>query len=75
MAIITICGESKEYTNGTTFEEIVNEYQAEYNNTIALVKENGKIRELHKTVNKDAEINFITCEKFTGNNRENNDSC
>lgn len=60
MAVITILGESKEYAAGTTFEEIVKEYQAQYHNTIALVTENGKIRELHKKVNKDAELGFIT---------------
>ena len=53
MAIITICGENKEYAVGTTFEQIADEYQAQYNHTIALVTENGKIRELHKKVSKD----------------------
>jgi len=66
MAVITIGGESKEYTIGTTFEEIVNEYQKQYNNTIALVTENGKIRELHKKVSKDAEISFITLSDTIG---------
>ena len=60
MAVITILGEKKEYANGTTFEKIAEEYQNQYNNTIALVTENGKIRELHKKVSKDAAIDFIT---------------
>lgn len=60
MAKITINGVTKEYENGTSFETIVNEYQKEYNNEIALVTENGKIRELHKTVEKNADIEFIT---------------
>ena len=60
MAVITILGEKKEYANGTTFEKIAEEYQNQYNNTIALVSENGKIRELHKKVSKDAAIDFIT---------------
>ncbi len=60
MSIITILGEQKEYADGTTFEEIAKEYQNQYHNTIALVTENGKIRELHKKVSKDAELNFIT---------------
>ena len=66
MAIITICGEKKEYAVGTTFEEIANEYQGQYGNTIALVTENGKIRELHKTVTKDADIGFITLSDTIG---------
>ena len=60
MAVITIGGVSKEYAVGTTFEQIAQEYQGQYNNTIALITENGKIRELHKKVIKDAEVNFIT---------------
>ena len=66
MAVITICGENKEYTNGTTFEEIAKEYQKQYHNTIALVKENGKIRELHKKVTKDAKVEFITLSDTIG---------
>lgn len=60
MSVITILGEQKEYADGTTFEEIAKEYQNQYHNTIALVTENGKIRELHKKVSKDADLNFIT---------------
>ena len=60
MAVITIGGVSKEYAVGTTFEQIAQEYQEQYNNTIALITENGKIRELHKKVIKDAEVDFIT---------------
>ena len=60
MSIITILGEKKEYADGTRFEEIAKEYQSQFHNTIALVTENGKIRELHKKVSKDAELEFIT---------------
>lgn len=60
MSVITIAGEEKEYAVGTTFEEIAQEYQDLYHNTIALVIENGKIRELHKMVSKDAKLEFIT---------------
>lgn len=60
MALITIAGKQKEYVEGTTFEAIAREYQKDYNNTIALVTENGKIRELHKKVKKDAVVEFIT---------------
>jgi len=66
MAKITINGVTKEYEKGTNFESIVNEYQKEYNGEIALVTENGKIRELHKRVNKDAEIKFITLRDSIG---------
>lgn len=60
MAKITINGVCKEYPVGMTFERIADEYQKEYDDTIALVIENGKIRELSKCVGKDAELSFIT---------------
>ena len=66
MAIITIGTVTKEYEIGTTFEQIVQEYQEQYNNTIALVTENGKIRELHKKVSKDADVKFITLSDTIG---------
>ncbi|MBR3635570.1 MAG: nucleoside kinase [Lachnospiraceae bacterium] len=60
MAKITIGGQVKEYKTGTTYEEIANDYQEEYGGEIALVTENGKIRELNRTVIRDAKIEFIT---------------
>lgn len=66
MAIITIGGVTKEYAVGTTFEQVAQEYQEQYNNTIALVTENGKIRELHKKVSKDADVKFITLSDTIG---------
>lgn len=66
MAKIIIEGKEKEYAAGTTFEAIANEYQDEYNGEIALVKENGKIRELNKAVNGDATLEFITLRHTIG---------
>lgn len=66
MAVITIGGVSKEYAIGTTFEQIVQEYQEQYNHTIALITENGKIRELHKKVSKDADVKLITLSDTIG---------
>lgn len=60
MVTITINGVQKEYPEGITFEEIAREYQPEYKDMIALVLENGKIRELCKTAQKDCELSFLT---------------
>lgn len=60
MVTITIGGIPKEYPEGITFEEIAREYQPEYKDMIALVLENGKIRELFKTAEKDCELSFLT---------------
>ncbi len=60
MAVIRIGEDIKEYAAGTSFMDIAAEYQDQYENDILLVKENGKLKELFKTVNKDASLEFIT---------------
>lgn len=66
MVTITINGVSKQYPKGITFEEIAREYQPEYEDMIALVLENGKIRELIKTAKKDCELAFLTLRDSIG---------
>lgn len=66
MAVVTIHGTPKEYPVGTTYEEIAQQYQPEYDNSIALVLENGKIRELIKTVQKDCTLSFLTLRDTIG---------
>lgn len=66
MVTVTINGEKREYPKGTTFEKIANEYQEQYDNLIALVLENGKIRELIKTADKDCELSFLTLKDNIG---------
>ena len=60
MANITINGVTKAFDNGTTYEDVVRKYQEEKGNAIVLITENGKIRELNRTVSKDATVDFIT---------------
>ena len=66
MYTVTIKGEKKQYPQGTTFEDIVKEYQQEYQNTIAVVEANGKIRELFKRVSKDCTLEFFTLKDDVG---------
>jgi len=66
MYTVTINGVQKTYPQGTTYENIADEYQAEYQQLIALVSVNGKIRELFKKVNKDCEVTFFTLKDDIG---------
>lgn len=66
MAKITINGVSKDYAEGTTFEELVKDYEQTLAAPVALVIENGKIRELFRTVSKDANVSFITYKDSPG---------
>ena len=66
MVTITIHGEQKQVQKGTTYETIVSEYQKEYEDTIAVVAVNGKIRELFKKVTKDCTVEFFTLRDDVG---------
>lgn len=67
MITVTIAGEEKQYAEGTTFEEIAQEYQEQYGGLIGLVSVNGKIRELFKQLKKDCELSFFTLKDDIGN--------
>ncbi|MBE5980518.1 MAG: nucleoside kinase [Paenibacillaceae bacterium] len=60
MAIVTIDGTKKQYPIGTTYQDIAKEYQPQFDNEILLVGINGKLRELHKTVQFDCTLQFYT---------------
>ena len=66
MVTVRIDGREKQYGEGTTYETIVKEYQPQYDNTIALVSSNGKIRELFKKVKKDCDVSFFTLRDSVG---------
>lgn len=60
MVTLTINGEAKKYEAGTSYEAIANEYQEKYEGLITSVIEDGKMKELFKTADKDAKVDFIT---------------
>lgn len=65
MITITIDGVKKQYPDGTIYEDIAKEYQSAYGGMIALVTENGKIRELIKPA-RDCELVFLTLRSSIG---------
>lgn len=67
MYTVKINGETEEVEQGTTYEKIVEPYQAQNDNLIALVSANGKIQELFKKVSRDCEISFFTLKDDIGN--------
>ena len=68
MPTVMIKGAIRQYDKGTTFETIVREFQEQYNNSIALVFFNGKMRELNKRLERDGVISFITTRENAGHN-------
>lgn len=60
MVKIKINGDERLYEEGIKYEIIAKEYQHLYDDPIALVFVNGKIRELMKRVDRDCELDFAT---------------
>lgn len=52
--------ESREYPEGTPYEQIAADFQKEYDVPIVLVTVNGKLCELFKCLDRDASIQFVT---------------
>lgn len=60
MCRVTICGQTKEYPEGTPYGEIVKEFEAQAEYPVVLVMVGRKLRELHKQVRRDCEVSMIT---------------
>lgn len=57
---------TKNYEEGTPYLEIAREYQNEFYDDIALVRIDGKLVELNKTVKKDCQLEFVTTSSSVG---------
>lgn len=66
MEFVTIRGKRKGYATGTTYLQIAQEYQWQYDNDIMLVSVDGKLRELHKTVDDGCTVDFVTTAQKPG---------
>lgn len=63
---VTVNGIAAEYAEGTTFEDLAAKHQEEYGNEIALVIVDGKMQELHKKIEEDCEVSFLTLRDAIG---------
>lgn len=63
---VMINGRVKEYPRGTTYLQISQEYEGEFENDIILVLVDNNLSELHKTVEKICELEFITTKDKDG---------
>lgn len=72
---VTIDGVTKEYPHGTTYAQIVKEYEATAEYPIILVTVNGKLRELHKRLKADCTIGFVTVKDPIGHKTYERSAC
>ena len=67
MVKVTIDGKEHEYAIGTTYREIVDEYQEEVAEApVILVMADGKLRELQKKLKGDSTLEFVTTKDHIG---------
>lgn len=67
MVKVTIDGKEHEYASGTTYREIVDEYQEEVAEApVILVMADGKLRELQKKLKGDCTLEFVTTKDHIG---------
>ena len=67
MVKVTIDGKEHEYEIGTTYREIVDEYQEEVAEApVILVMVDGKLRELQKKLKGDCTLEFVTTKDHIG---------
>ncbi len=66
--MLTVRADGKElrYPVGTTYETVARDFQSGYDSDILLVSRNGKLRELHKKLNRDCELAFLTARDRPG---------
>ena len=60
MLNVTVNGSTRQYPAGTPFRVIAADHQAEIPRDILLVNRDGKLRELHKVLDRDCTLSFIT---------------
>lgn len=63
---VTVAGEIREYPQGACYAEVVRDYQGTTDAPIILVTSNGKLRELHKRMNSDCTVEFVTTKDTIG---------
>ena len=63
---VVIAGETRMYTEGTTYREIVDESDIHTEAPVILVMVNGKLRELQKRLKSDCTLEFVTTKDHIG---------
>ena len=72
---VTIGDTVREYPAGTTYAEIVGEFEGTTEAPIILVMVNGKLRELHKRLKKNCTLTFVTTKDQIGHETYRRSAC
>ncbi|MCI9120591.1 MAG: nucleoside kinase [Oscillibacter sp.] len=63
---VTVDGAEHAYPQGTSYQAIASDFQAQYPCDILLVKRDGKLCELHKTLDRDCTLKMVTARDKPG---------
>ena len=63
---VTVDGTEHVYPQGTSYQAIASDFQAQYPCDILLVKRDGKLCELHKTLDRDCTLEMVTARDKPG---------
>ena len=63
---VTVDGSVYTYPSGTAYRDIAADFQDRYPNDILLVNRDGKLCELHKTLDRDCTLRMITAQDIPG---------
>ena len=66
MIQVTIDGKKYEYPENCSYYEIAKDFEKTMDAPIVLVKVDGRLRELHKQLKKDCELEFVTTKDEIG---------
>jgi len=72
---ITVKNQVYEYDFGTPYEKIAKDFQKDYAAQIVLVNENGKLKELHKLIDHDCSLEFVTTAQKPGSETYKRSCC
>ena len=66
MVKVTVEGEERTYPSGTPYRTVAADFQSRYPYDILLVNRDGKLCELHKTLDRDCSLKMITAQDKPG---------
>lgn len=75
MARVTAAGETREYPVGTSYAEIVKDFEEKTEEPIILVTVDGRLRELHKQLKADCSLSFVTARDDIGHKTYRRSAC
>ncbi|MDD7219265.1 MAG: nucleoside kinase [Clostridia bacterium] len=75
MLKVIIKGETVLYPQGTPYARIVKDYEGTTDAPVILVMEDGKLRELHKTLERDCTVEFVTTKDSIGHKTYKRSAC